>query len=68
MQNEELKAQSIEFEKANKALKESENRFRALVTASSEVFYCMSPDWSEMRQLYGKGFLTNTEKPSKTWI
>jgi len=49
-------------------LKESERRFRALVTASSEVVYVMSPDWSEMRQLYGRGFLADTEKPSRTWL
>ena len=31
------------------ALRESEARFRALVTASSDAVYRMSADWSEMR-------------------
>ena len=39
-----------------------------LVTASSEVVYCMSPDWSEMRQLRGRGFIADTETPSAAWI
>ena len=50
------------------ALRESEERFRALVTASSEVLYRMSPDWREMRQLHSRGFLAGTETPSSTWI
>ncbi len=54
--------------RAEDALRESEERFRALVTASSEVLYRMSPDWSEMRQLHSRGFLANTEKPSRTWL
>ena len=36
---------------AAEALRQSEERFRALVTAGSEVVYRMSPDWSEMRPL-----------------
>ena len=31
------------------ALRESEERFRTLVTATSNAVYRMSPDWSEMR-------------------
>ncbi len=50
------------------AVLENEERFRALVTASSEVLYRMSPDWTEMRQLHGHGFLANTENPSRTWL
>jgi PAS domain S-box-containing protein len=54
--------------RAEDALRESEERLRALVTASSEVLYRMSPDWSEMRQLHSRGFLADTEKPSRTWL
>ncbi|AKB49849.1 sensory transduction histidine kinase [Methanosarcina barkeri str. Wiesmoor] len=50
------------------ALRESEERFRALVTASSEMVYRVNPDWTEMRYFYGRGFLANTESPSNTWI
>ncbi len=55
-------------EQAEEALRESEKRFRALVTASSEVLYRMSSDWSEMRQLHSRGFLASTEKPNPTWL
>jgi PAS domain S-box-containing protein len=50
------------------ALRESEQRFRALVTAGSYSIYRMSPDWSEMRVLEGRGFLANTERPSEAWL
>ncbi len=53
---------------AEEALRESEERFRALTTASSETLYRMSPDWSEMRELHSRGFLANTETPSRTWL
>lgn len=46
----------------------SEKRLRALVTASSYVIYRMSPDWSEMHELDGKGFLADTNRPSATWL
>jgi hypothetical protein len=36
-----------------KALAENEKRFRAYVTATSDVVYIMSQDWSEMRRLSG---------------
>ena len=50
------------------ALRESEERFRGFVTASSDVVYRMSPDWSEMRQLQGRNFIADTNKPSGTWL
>jgi two-component sensor histidine kinase len=49
-------------------LRESEARFRALTTATSDVVYRMSPDWREMRQLDGRGFIADTESPSVAWI
>jgi len=62
-------AMEIEVRRAAEAkLRESEGRFRALTTASSEVVYSMSPDWSEMRPLDGRGFLASAEAGSRTWL
>lgn len=59
---------AIERALAAEALRQSEERFRALVMASSEVLYRMSPDWSEMHQLYSRQFLTNSVKPNRAWL
>lgn len=48
--------------------KAMEERFRALVEASSDVVYRMSPDWMEMRQLQGRDFLSDTAEPERTWL
>jgi len=53
---------------AEEKLRESEGRFRALTTASSEVVYSMSPDWSEMRPLDGRSFLASSAAGSRTWL
>lgn len=55
-------------EQTEEMLRESEMRFRALVTASSYAIYRMSPDWSEMRQLHGQNFLADTEEPNRNWL
>jgi PAS domain S-box-containing protein len=47
---------------------ESEKRFRALVNASSYVVYRMSPDWSEMWQLDGRSFISDTQGPGENWV
>ena len=54
--------------KVEDALRTSEERFRAFVTASSDAVYRMSPDWSEMRQLQGRDFIMDTDKPRGTWL
>lgn len=54
--------------RAEAALRESEARFRAFVTASADVVYRMSPDWSEMRQLDGRGFIIETAKTRLEWM
>ncbi|WP_206239976.1 hybrid sensor histidine kinase/response regulator [Novosphingobium terrae] len=57
-----------ERDEANAQLSTNEDRLRALVDASSDVLYTMSPDWSEMRALDGRGFIANTDMPTIRWI
>jgi PAS domain S-box-containing protein len=48
--------------------RENEERFQAFVSATSEVIYRMSPDWSEMRSLRGRNFIPDTHDPNRTWL
>jgi PAS domain S-box-containing protein len=54
--------------RSEEAVRESAERFRALVTASSHVVYRMSPDWSEMRELRGQHFIADTQEPNHGWL
>ncbi len=54
--------------RAEAALRASEERFRGFVTASADVVYRMSPDWSQMRELDGQGFIGDTPDPSENWM
>lgn len=57
-----------ELRASSDSLRASEERFRAFVTASSEVVYRVSPDWSEMLQLEGRGLVRDTVAPSGSWM
>ena len=52
---------------AETALRASEQRLQALLSASSQVTYRMNADWSEMLELIGKGFLADARK-STDWF
>ena len=49
-------------------LRSSEGRLAALVEATSDSLYSMSPDWKEMRSLRGRGFIANANEPSVRWM
>lgn len=46
---------------------ETEVRLKALIEATSDVVYSLSPDWSEMRELDGRGFLKDAGAPTTNW-
>jgi PAS domain S-box-containing protein len=53
---------------AEAALSDSEARFRALVNASSYVVFRMNPDWSEMQEVDGRGFVVDSTRPKRGWM
>lgn len=52
---------------AQQQMCENERRFGALINASSDVLYTMSPDWREMRRLTSEGFLASTDRNPR-WL
>ena len=52
----------------DESIRASEERFRALVSASSDVIYRMSADWTELRHLQGREFVADTHEPSRSWL
>jgi PAS domain S-box-containing protein len=50
------------------AIEVSEERFRALVSASSDVVYRMNADWTELRHLQGREFIADTHEPNRSWL
>ncbi|GGB36219.1 histidine kinase [Sphingomonas metalli] len=54
--------------RAERRTREANDRFRAFLTASNNSMYRMNPDWSELRQLDGQGFLLDTDVPTGDWI
>src|SRR5665213_1702769 len=49
-------------------LRENEQRLAGFLSATTDVLYRMSPDWTVMRHLEGRDFMANTEDPSRTWF
>ncbi len=56
-----------ERERFVQALRKSEERFRAMVMASSNSVYRMSADWSVMRIVAGRDSVAGTEEPDANW-
>lgn len=61
-------AVAIDNARLYETARESEQRFRALVTASSEAVFRMGPDWDEMQHLEAQGFLADTNEPTSDWL
>jgi signal transduction histidine kinase/DNA-binding response OmpR family regulator len=55
-------------QEAESAVRKSEQRLHALVSATSYVTYRMNADWSQMLELEGKGFMADTARPSSSWL
>jgi len=53
---------------AERAIRESNDRLSAYIKASATSFYRMSPDWSQMHQLDGQGFLSDTLTTEREWL
>jgi PAS domain S-box-containing protein len=53
---------------AERQVRESETRLRALIEATSDVIFRMSPDWEEMRALDGRSLLSDTDSPTIAWM
>ncbi|RQH00912.1 PAS domain-containing sensor histidine kinase [Natrarchaeobius oligotrophus] len=53
---------------AYEQLRESEERFRALVTTTSDAVFSANADWSEMHGLEGADFLADTDEQGPPWI
>lgn len=49
------------------SLRRSEARLNALIEASFDALYRMSPDWGEMLWLEGEAFLADTTEPDRDW-
>ena len=47
---------------------QAESRLAALVTATSDIVYSMTADWSMLRQLSGKGVLVDTISATPDWL
>jgi PAS domain S-box-containing protein len=57
-----------ERKEIERSLQKSEQRFRALVTASSDLIYRMNADWSELQELHGRAFLSDAKGPTTNWM
>jgi len=59
---------AVERTRAEAALRRSQERFRALLTASSYGLFRMSADWSQMSRLDGHGVAAGVPEKSPSWL
>lgn len=57
-----------ERKQAEDTLRRSDARLRAFVNASSDVMYRMNADWTEMRELSGRDFISDMTTPGSNWL
>lgn len=57
-----------ERQRAEKALRRSEQRLHMTVDASSEAVFRLNADWSQLLSLDGKGFLPDVTEPRSGWL
>lgn len=61
-----IQQEITERKRAEEALRKSEERLSALITATSEVLFRTSLDWSEIQRL-DAGFLSDEPSPYREW-
>lgn len=61
-------ADLLEREGTQQAVRGSEERLRALVTATADVTYRMSADWSELQPMDGRSLVAGNEGPIRDWM
>ena len=57
-----------EQKRSEETLRRSEERHRALITASSDVVYQMNADWSEVAPLDGRDLVASSAVPNRDWL
>ncbi|MCJ8152760.1 PAS domain S-box protein [Chryseobacterium sp. SSA4.19] len=62
-----MKNSSDKYISEKRSVAETEARLKALIEATSDVVYSLSPDWQEMRELDGRGFLKDADAPTTNW-
>lgn len=55
-------------ESAERLRRVRDEHFVALVTATSDVVYCMNADWSEMQPLDGRDLVASNSAPIRDWL
>jgi len=63
-----LEAETARRSVAEKTMLFSRKQLRALLDASSDVLFRMSPDWSRLYHLIGRDFIADIHQPTASWL